>query len=349
MSRSTSRRQFLAASLALGAGTLAACANQAVQPSQITAMPNATPTTSAATKDVNHLIGEVEIPADPQRVVTLHDLGLTTMALHLGFQPIGSHGRIGANGEETFSLGEGFSPEGLTHVGASDAINIERIIALQPDLIIGRSFEEPIYDQLSQVAPTVLVPPEITADAVAYSAYLANLLNRTQRHEELVALYEAKIEQIKFLVPNPEELFVTALIMNSDDGVIQMFGGTLAIDKVFRDVGFNKRAAVREMEEQYVPGGDRYLLSLETIADLDADFVFNNYYGSGSDVSLISSQVVETGSIWQQLHAVQQRQYINSDAGLTYGSGMFYLLNAADLVRTHIGERAFVTNFGGWD
>jgi len=28
---------------------------------------------------------------------------------------------------------------------------------------------------------------------------------------------------------------------------------------------------------------------------------------------------------------------------------MFYLFNAADLVQTHIGERAFVTNSGGWN
>jgi len=312
MSRSTNRRQFLTAGLALGAGTLAACANQAVQPSQSPAVPSVAPSMPAATRTVNHLMGEVAIPVDPQRVVTLHDLGLTTMALHLGFQPIGSHGRLGANGEETFSLGEGFSSVGLTHVGAFDAINLERIIALQPDLIIGRSFEESIYDQLSQIAPTVLVPAAITADSVAYSAYLADLLNRTQRHEELAALYEAKIERIKLLVPNPQGVYVTALIMNSEDGVVQMFGGTLPIDKVFRDVGFSKRAAVRKMEEQFVPGGDRYTLSLETISDLDADFVFNNYYGSGSDISLNSSRVIETGSLWQQLNAVQQRQYINS-------------------------------------
>lgn len=273
------------------------------------------------------------------------------MALHLGFRPIGSHGRIGLNGEETLSLGEGFSPAGLTHVGVFNAINIERIIALKPDLIIGRLFEEPIYDQFSAIAPTILVPPDTTADPIAYSAYLANLLNRTDRHEELVALYKAKIEHIKALTPNPQDVYVTSMIMNSADGIVMMFGGTLPIDKVFRDVGFSKRKAVREAEEQLVldPGSDRNLLNLESMPDLDADFIFNNYYIDGSDISLNSSRVVEIGPIWQQLKAVQRRQYINSQDSLTYGDGMFYLLNAANLVQTHVGERVFVTNPDGWD
>ncbi|MCG8348322.1 MAG: ABC transporter substrate-binding protein [Chloroflexales bacterium] len=347
------RRQFLTAtSSLLGASTLAACAGEPSATMQATAVRTTTSTSNGETRVVEHLMGAVEIPANPQRVVTLHDLSLTTMALHLGFQPIGSHGRIGANGEETFTLGEGLSAAGLTHVGAFNAINFERLLTLEPDLIIGRSLEAPVYEELSAIAPTVLAPNEVSLDSIAFSAFVADLLNRTQRHEEFLALYEQKIALIKALVPNPQEVYVTHLFMFDAEGTILMQGGTSPIDQVIRDVGFSKREAVREMENDYTPGatGDNfYRLSLEVVPDLDADFVFNNYFKQGNNLTLDSSRDIENGPIWQQMYAVQQNQYINSNGGPVGGNGLFFLLNAADLIRAHIGERGFVTRAGGWD
>ena len=346
------RRQFLATTGSLlGASTLAACASEPNATGQATAVPT-TSTGTAGTRVVEHLMGEVEIPANPQRVVTLHDLSLTTMALHLGFQPIGSHGRLDENGEELIFLGEGLSTAGLTHVGEFNAINFERLLTLEPDLIIGRSLEEPVYEELSTIAPTVLVPNEITLDSVAFTAFVADLLNRTQRHEELQTLYEDKIALIKALVPNPEEVYVTRLVMADAEGTILMQGGTTPVDQVIRDVGFSKREAVREMENEYTPdttGDNLYRLGLEVVSDLDADFVFNNYFQQGSNLSLNISRDIENGPIWQQMYAVQQGQYINSNGGPVIGNGLFFLLNAADLIRTHIGERNFVTRAGGWD
>ncbi|MEO0563018.1 MAG: ABC transporter substrate-binding protein [Chloroflexota bacterium] len=296
-------------------------------------------------RTVEHLAGTTEIPADPQRVITLHDLGLTSAAIHLGFQPIGSLGRVGEGGDEFFIMAEGISSEGLTHVGAFTAVNFERVVELEPDLIIGRQFEMEIYDELSNIAPTVLMPPEVDNDDITYSAYLAALLNRTQRHEELVALYEEKIDLIKQLVPNPEEIYVTTFVMADAEGTIQIFGGTLPISRVVDEVGFSRRALVRDVYADYVPGDERSRLSLEVLDDLDADFIFNNYW----PWTMEASADIENGPIWETLWAVQNNQYINSFGSLTYGTGMFYRINAADLVLTHIAERDFVTREGGWD
>src|SRR5690606_2836491 len=41
----------------------------------------------------------VDIPADPQRIVSLHDVSLTLPLLELGVIPVGSHGRTTAEGE----------------------------------------------------------------------------------------------------------------------------------------------------------------------------------------------------------------------------------------------------------
>ncbi|MEM6431670.1 MAG: ABC transporter substrate-binding protein, partial [Deinococcota bacterium] len=303
-------------------------------------------------RTVEHLAGTTEIPADPQRVMTLHDIGLTTMALHLGFQPFASQGRL-VDGKEYFYLGKGFNSEGLELAGTYPDFDLERILGLEPDLIIGRVWEEDIYDELSAIAPTVLVPVDIMSDDILFSEYMANILNRMDRHEAFVREYESIIDRIQRLVPNPEEITVTSVVIQDAEPTIMIFGGVLPIDKVIRDVGFSKREAIVDMETQFAAENmtDRFRLSIEALPEIDADFIFNNYYlaPDGNYDSLAITEDFMSGPFWNSLFAVQNNQYIQVESNQTYGDGMFYLLNAANMVLTHVAERGFVTNEEGWD
>ncbi|MCG8347912.1 MAG: hypothetical protein MI924_09055 [Chloroflexales bacterium] len=84
--RLTRRGFIIGAGGLLGAAALGACADQPVATDQEADPTAAAAASSGETRVVEHALGEVAIPADPQRVITLHDIGLTTMALHLGFQ-----------------------------------------------------------------------------------------------------------------------------------------------------------------------------------------------------------------------------------------------------------------------
>ncbi|MEL6406464.1 MAG: ABC transporter substrate-binding protein [Chloroflexota bacterium] len=291
-------------------------------------------------RTVEHFMGETEIPADPQRIITLHDQGLTMVALELGVRPIGSHGRTSEDGTNFFRLGPGYLGEGIEHVGTFGAVNLERILELEPDLIIGRNFEEEIYDDLTSIAPTILVPSEIHFYPIPFSEYVATLLNRTERHDELVAQYEGTIERIRQLVPNYEEVYATALIMSGGEGEIFVRGFGMNIDTVLEDVGFNRREALQD-----IPFESATSLSLEVANTVDADFIFNHYW----DWTIGESASVENGPIWQSLWAVQNGQYITTYGLSTYGSAMYHLNNAAEMVLTHIGERDFITREGGWE
>lgn len=99
---------------------------------------------------VQHVLGETCIPANPQRIVTL-SIPTLGHALSLGVKPIGS----------TYINDKYFLPylenklDGINTVG-SDRPNLERLLSLKPDLIVGLDWEESIYPLLSKIAPTVL-------------------------------------------------------------------------------------------------------------------------------------------------------------------------------------------------
>ena len=111
--------------------------------------------------EVEHKYGTTTIDAAPEQIVTV---GLTDQdtVLALGTVPVGitqwfdthEHG-VGPWAED---LLDGETPEVLD----GDAINAERIAALQPDLILAvySALTEQEYDTLSQIAPTVAQPGE---------------------------------------------------------------------------------------------------------------------------------------------------------------------------------------------
>lgn len=105
---------------------------------------------------IAHAGGETRVPARPVRVVTLFN-HLTDGLLALGVQPVGT---------VTFE-DRGFLPylepllRGTLPLGNIPEPNLEAILAAQPDLILGDPFHAEIYEQLSRIAPTVLIPDEV--------------------------------------------------------------------------------------------------------------------------------------------------------------------------------------------
>ncbi|WGY45807.1 iron-siderophore ABC transporter substrate-binding protein [Vibrio sp. ABG19] len=107
----------------------------------------------ASTSVVTHAMGQTRVVSGVNRVITLFQ-GATDSAVALGIRPVG----VVDSWAETPTydyLREAL--QGVQHLGLETQPNLEKIVALKPDLIIGaRSRHEKIYPQLQQIAPTVL-------------------------------------------------------------------------------------------------------------------------------------------------------------------------------------------------
>lgn len=108
---------------------------------------------TAMAREITHAMGVTDLPDHPQRIVVLTNEG-TEALLAIGVTPVGAvkswlgdpwYDHIAANMAEVTVLGE------------ESAVNLEVLVALDPDLILGnKQRHEAIYEQLSAIAPTVI-------------------------------------------------------------------------------------------------------------------------------------------------------------------------------------------------
>lgn len=117
--------------------------------------------TSANTRTIEVKYGAAEVSGTPKRVVSI---GLTDQdtLLALGVVPVATREWLGEQPGAIFpwaeeQLGDADLPE---IVGTATEFNVEKIAALEPDLIVGlySGLTEQEYETLSEIAPTVAQP-----------------------------------------------------------------------------------------------------------------------------------------------------------------------------------------------
>ncbi len=113
---------------------------------------------SGGTRTVEHKHGSTEVPAVPERVVTV-GLSDHDYVLALGFEPVGVTDWYGGYPHATWpwaqdELGDA-TPEVMPR--NNDEFDFEKIAALEPDLIVGMysGMTQDDYETLSEIAPTV--------------------------------------------------------------------------------------------------------------------------------------------------------------------------------------------------
>ncbi|WP_370949586.1 ABC transporter substrate-binding protein [Amycolatopsis sp. cg5] len=110
---------------------------------------------AAQCRDVQHELGSACVPASPQRVVVLDPSTTLPTLLDLGVPVAGAMGTFANKAYPSYLD----AAKAGTQVGVSGAVDVEKIAALKPDLIIGWKTEiEPLQDKLKPLAPTVALP-----------------------------------------------------------------------------------------------------------------------------------------------------------------------------------------------
>jgi iron complex transport system substrate-binding protein len=154
----SSRRLLVPLVLALLALTLAACGADGDEPAAAGSGATARATGAAFPVTVEHAHGSTRIEAEPKRIVTVGFTDHETL-LALGIRPVGATDWFGERpyGKWRWESEKWGSekPEIVNPGGAE--INLEKIAAMRPDLIVGTyaDLDASTYGKLSQIAPTV--------------------------------------------------------------------------------------------------------------------------------------------------------------------------------------------------
>jgi len=253
--------------------TIAACDNAKLRFNQGDINPTVlqTPLGSAQkpmeTKIVNHTLGQAEIPLHPQRIVVLdgNNYFLLDALLALGMKPVGLARCSGCINLDPFS--EFLSD--LPSVGTDEQPSLEKILSLKPDLILGYEWQKVAYPQLAKIAPTMMIDIYSGGnDFKRNTKHLAEILGKSDQVEGILAEYNEQVQ--KFRQRFGEKLKTkTVSLLAFWGSTVHVYGPELiAYAQVMSDIGIQFIPKYRNLKDNYLQ------LSLETISDWDADFLF---------------------------------------------------------------------------
>lgn len=148
----------------------------------------------AKTRIISTLKGDVEVPAEPQRVASDQYMG---QLLKLGIIPVGVRdGML----DEAWIEKAGISEDILANIESLGEfpMNPEKLILLEPDLIIG-SIEDNI-EQYEKIGTTVFLPyweGESTAGPIEKFRRISEIFGKQQEAEQWITEYEQKVEEAR--------------------------------------------------------------------------------------------------------------------------------------------------------
>ncbi|MFE1595834.1 ABC transporter substrate-binding protein [Nocardia sp. NPDC058705] len=198
----------------------------------------------AGPREVPSAKGPIKVPAAPQRIVVLngnlagylYDLEATVVAADPRLLGVPNK-----PGEFPTGWAEDAKKQGTQAVPSGENINLEFIAAQRPDLIIGGGQGYPAqqsvnaYDQLSAIAPTVLMPTE-TTNWQDQLRFLAETVNKPAGVDTLIANYQAKLDQAKAKIKPAQG--ATTVFQSIKSQKPTLFVPSAALPSLLAEVGF---------------------------------------------------------------------------------------------------------------
>lgn len=301
----------------------------------------ASPALAQETRSVTAANGTFDIPVSPQRIVALNDQIVALPLYELGAPVVGSAGRIDAEGK-TFlrggmdTLGIDFDTTDIAFVGTFDALDIEAIAALEPDLIIGgRYTDAAMVEQLQRIAPTLVID-NAALGLVDTLKTLADVSGRSGNFESRYQRYLDNVARTRSYIGDTAAISATMTFMFPEGEELWVYRtGLGAISQVLTDLGFAQPDAVAALSETQASW------SPELIEELDADYVFGFYRQQPDATPQAVRAAYETFAPgWcDALTACREGRFVLLP-GPTFGSTMTGLELALELVESHLAGRA---------
>lgn len=218
--------------------------------------------------------GPIEVPADPQRVIMLS--GFTGNVIQLGVNVVGVD--VWSKNNPTFA-------EELKDVEEVSDENLEKIIELEPDLIIGLSNIKNL-DKLKEIAPTVTYTWG-KVDYLTQHLEIGKLLNKEKEAQAWVEDFKTRAEAAGEEIRAKIGEDATVSVIESWGKDLYVFGDNWArgTEILYQAMKLKMPEKVQEvaLESGY------YTLSSEVLPEYAGDYVILSKY-SDADTSFMETE-----------------------------------------------------------
>ncbi|MCU0571201.1 MAG: iron-siderophore ABC transporter substrate-binding protein [Oculatellaceae cyanobacterium Prado106] len=272
--------------------------------------PESNPVRFGATRQdcaiVQHLAGETCVPLHPQRVVAL-DSSALELLLSLGIKP------IGATLSDSFALQLQQDLTEMTNIGQAGEPNLEKVLALKPDLILGWEYYETLYPQISQIAPTLLFTMEHSGAWKETFLSVAQMLQKQAVAESVLAAYSRRLEIFKQQMGDRlQQIQVSVVRVYPDQITLYLKDSFCGV--ILQDAGLQRPDAQNisapEAQQQF-GNAIQKSISREVLSQADGDILF---LWTGENTLQANQQAqkalakLKADPLWQPLDAVQHNQ-----------------------------------------
>lgn len=262
----------------------------------------------------------VTVPDHPERIVVMHEPLLGLPLLDLGVNVTGSYGRsddgkmaTAVDFIDTVLDGKPAKPKGI---GAFGQLDLEKLRALHPDLIIGTERDGDKAAQLSTIAPVYLQKVSTgLAHGFSVEGDLAKVVGQDDVFGKRKAAYIQRVEALHAkLSPKAGATYLALIVHDQINLVGEMSGAIQAIE----DLGY-KRAALDGIGASNGLGSTFSLpINAETFGRLNPDvlIIMNSYANKDRSETAIRAHLDKLLPGWDKfLKPAREGRILYLDSG----------------------------------
>lgn len=202
--------------------------------------------------------GPVEVPSNPQRVIVLSSFAGNVMSLGVNLVGVDSWSKMNPRFDGKLKNVEAVTDESL-----------EKIIELEPDLIIGLSTIKNV-DKLNKIAPTVTYMYG-KADYLTQHLEIGKLLNKEKEAQAWIDDFKKRAQKAGEEIKAKIGTDATVSVIENFDKQLYVFGNNWGrgTEILYQEMKLNMPQKVKDMA--LAPG--YYALSLEVLPEFAGDYV----------------------------------------------------------------------------
>ena len=204
-----------------------------------------------------------------------------------------------------------------------DTMDVEAVMNLNPDLIVISTVQEKMYDQLSEIAPTVMIQLEALNWKDDVKAF-AKVFDKEEAANEWIANYEAKAKAEGDKIKAEYGDDTTYLSFLASGGQFFIFDGAGFGDVLYNDMGLAKPAGMPEQSDISLP-----VVTYEGLASIKTDYIF--LIATDEDLAQL-----ESNAIWNSLPAVKEGKVVVLESSPYFNIG--YSSIGREILVDEIGE-----------
>lgn len=217
----------------------------------------------ASAVTIQHFKGTSEFDSTPKRVVVLGNGSLDVLD-RIGVKPVGAPHSLLPEYLADYKQTTG-------NTGSVGEPDFEALFTLKPDVIIAENRMLRVYDDLNQIAPTVMFyvdNGQYWQDTQANWRMLGKLFDKQDEVEALIAETQQQLDSASSKVAKQN---LNALMLMNNGSNVAMFNKGSRFSIVFDDFGFAESTSKKVAP---IEGSHGNLISFEYVADAQPEVIF---------------------------------------------------------------------------